>query len=161
MDIRLAAVGFGGNRTMINNLTNNWEDEVGKMLQGLGQDVVMQAKENVGNNQTIDRGTLIFSIRILEEDLPRSVTVGTDAPYAEYIEFGRGPVRPLKPDGFLHYFTKDGEEIFSKYSGPTEPQPVLEPAVVKVAKRFQDVFISQSEEFIKRNTTNLLDVELL
>ena len=142
------------------NLINNLDDEVTNLLHGLGNDVVMEAKQNIGNNQSIDRGTLIFSVRILEED-EKSVTVGTDAPYAEYIEFGRGPVRPLDPDGFLHYFTKDGKEIFSKYSGPTEPQPFLEPAVIKVTKKFKDVFITQAEEFMYRYRVNLLDTELI
>jgi len=161
MDVRVTAAGFAANRSMIDSITGNFDDEIGMVLHQLGTDVVMEAKQNVGQNQSIDRGTLIFSIRILEEDVGKSVTVGTDAPYAEYIEYGRGPVRPLKPDGVLHYFTKDGKEVFSKYSGPTEPQPFLEPAVIVKTKRFQDVYVTLAEEFINKNRINLLDTELL
>lgn len=47
----------------------------------------------------------------------------TDKEYAPYIEHGWGlwgwhhtkyPIRPRKPGGYLHFFTKDGREVFTQ-----------------------------------------------
>jgi len=160
MEIRTIAYGFKNNENLFDNLDENIEKNIGMVLHQLATDVVMEAKQNVGNNQSIDRGTLIFSIRILEEDYGKSVTIGTDAPYAEYIEFGRGPVRPVNAE-VLHFFTKDGNEVFTKYSGPTEPQPFLEPAVIKVTGKFSDIYAEIQGDFINKLATSLLDAELI
>lgn len=161
MRIRVAAVGFRKNDDFMRSLQDYIDEGIESLLHRLGMDIVEEAKHNIGQNQTIDRGQLISSIRILDEIPGKEIIVGTDTPYAEYIEFGRGPVTPKNPDGYLHFFTKDGKEVFTKFSKATEPQPFLEPAVIRHSNRFQDVYVESNEDYLKRNAVNLLDTELL
>ena len=122
--------------------------------------MVFEAKHNLQQQQSIDRGHLLASIEILDEDVGKYVTVGTTVPYAEFVEFGRGPIRPVNAK-VLHFFLKDGTEVFTTYAGPAEPRPFLEPAVLLVTRGFSDIIATEQELFIKRRAVSLLDVELL
>lgn len=125
-------------RRVLNGTIHELDDDVNKLLHQLGNDIVSDAKSNLQNNTHVYTGELNASIRILNETKD-SLEVGSDIPYAGYIEYGRGPVRPVNAK-FLHYFTKDGKEIFSKFSKATEPSPFLEPAVINKTNKFVDIF---------------------
>jgi len=160
VSITWQAAGWNNNSKFLLGLTENMDEAVGKLFHKVGEDIVMEAKHNIGQNQSINTGQLIFSVRILEEDYGKSLVVGTDAPYAEFVEFGRGPIT-AEEGKVLHFFTKDGEEVFTKHVGPTEPQPFLQPAVIKHTKRFSDLYVEDMGNFISKKLVNLLDTELL
>ena len=114
----------------------------------LCESVVDEARNNLQNNTNIDSGTLLASIRILFDN-GDSIIVGTDEPYAGYIEFGRGPVFPKDPDGVLHWIDKDtGKDVFAKSAKATEPSPFMQPAVEMEIKNFPEIFAEeyQNEE---------------
>ena len=80
------------------------------------------------------------------------IIVGTREDYAGYIEYGRGPVRPLKEDGWLHWIDKSsGKDIFAKFANATEPMPFMEPAVVGITSDFPQVYIEETEKMFSKN----------
>ena len=161
MNIRVTARGFKNNHTMLDEIVGNIDDEISSVLHRIGEDIVAEARHNVQQNRSIDSGTLISSIRILSED-DTSITVGTDEKYAEYIEYGRGPVNPKDPDGWLHWIDKNtGKDVFAKHAKATEPRPFLQPAVEKHTRRIRDVYVEENEHFIKKRANSFIDTELL
>jgi hypothetical protein len=150
LKIRIIAEGFKSNRNLLDHLTGQGiKNDMRQILHQIGLDIVDEARYNLTQNGNFDTGGLHGSIRILNED-DDSVTVGTDALHAIYIEFGRGPVTPKDPDGWLHWFDKkSGREIFAKYSGPVEAMPFLQPAVEVISKRFGDL-VSESNDDVSK-----------
>ena len=145
MKINIIAKGFDSNRDILNYLTGTTSKEaIHIVLRSIAEEIIFEARNNVQQNRSIDSGTLLASLRILAED-DRSITVGTDVNHAYYIEFGRGPVRPVNKK-YLHWIDKDtSEDVFATYAGPTEPQPFLQPAVEKVARRFGDLITEAND----------------
>jgi len=125
-------------RRVLTGTVHELDDDVNKLLHQLGNDIVAEARSNLQNEAHVYTGELNTSIRILNETKD-SLEVGTDIPYAGYIEYGRGPVRPVNAQ-VLHFFTKDGKEVFTKFSKATEPSPFLEPAVISKTNKFVDIF---------------------
>lgn len=121
------------------NVDITLQEEFEKLLDT----IVADARSNVQNNTSIVSGDLHASIQVfrvgeLEGD------VGTDLDYAEWVEYGRGPVVPVNAK-FLHFFTKDGKEIFTKFVGPAEPRPFMEPAVISNTEQFPNLAIKRLE----------------
>lgn len=79
----------------------------------------------IQQNNSIVTGNLLSSITIYQNS-DTSWTVVPEADYAYYVEFGRGPVRPVSAKA-LHFFV-EGEEVFTKYSGPSMPKPFVQPS---------------------------------
>ena len=120
-------------------------------LLKIADKIVDQARSNLQDNTNIDSGTLLASIKVLFDD-GTSIFVGSDLPYAGHIEFGRGPVFPLDPDGYLHWIDKDtGKDVFAKSAGPTEPSPFLAPAVELVSKEYPNLVATEFENKVRRN----------
>ena len=71
------------------------------------------------------------------------VTVGASIFYAKFVEYGRGPVRPVRAK-VLHW---DG--VFTKYAGPAAPRPFIRPAAATIAgeipELYQDAFTAGEE----------------
>ena len=124
---------------IVDNL-NGWTWEV---FHQLLLDIVAEARHLLQQHGNIDGGTLLASVRILSEDpTEMKAVVGSDVWYSIFIEFGRGPVRPLDPDGWLHWIDKDtGKDVFAKYAGPTEAMPFMEPAVILHTRKIRDVYV--------------------
>ncbi len=114
--------------------------EIGELLSNLKQDVnqacVDGAKEIAEDNKSLQElmiqtngsiitGGLINSIKLTQNN-DMSWTILPEADYAEYVEYGRGEVRPSSAKA-LHFFDH-GVEVFTKYSGPATPKPFVEPA---------------------------------
>lgn len=138
MEIRVSIKGLEKIRKIL--LHEAYSDkETNRLFHKLGEDIVAEAKSNLQNNTNINSGTLLSSIRILNEDV-KSIEVGTDLFYANYIEYGRGPVRPITAK-FLHWVDKEtGKDVFAKFANATEPSPFLEPAVISKTKGFVDIY---------------------
>ena len=98
--------------------------------QQLADEIISEARSNLQNNTSVVSADLLNSIGVLEET-DDSITVGTELEYAQYVEYGRGPVTATNAKA-LHFFTKDGKEIFTKSVGPAEPRPFFWPAVQRI-----------------------------
>ena len=120
-------------------------------LLKIADKIVDEARNNLQNNTNIDSGTLLSSIRVLFDD-GKDIYVGSDVPYAGHIEFGRGPVFPSDPDGFLHWIDKDtGKDVFAKSAKATEPSPFLAPAVELVSREYPGLVATEFENKVRRN----------
>ena len=141
MSVQIPTRGHKASMEYLSDLISTIDGDLEQALVILGDDIISEARSNLQNNAHVYTGELNASIGILESG-KNYIVVGTQLPYAWYIEYGRGPVRPINAK-FLHYFTKDGKEVFSKFSKATEPSPFLEPAVILKTQRFSDVVVEQ------------------
>lgn len=143
MSVEITSSGFNVAKMILNNIEQGIDQKNIDALHELGTLIVFEARSNLQTNTNIDSGHLLSSINILYED-ENSVIVGTDESYAWYIEYGRGPVRPLKPDGWLHWIDKQtGKDVFAKFAKATEPMPFMEPAVIKASMDFPNMYAKQ------------------
>ena len=150
MSIEITSKGFDKNYLFLNYIKSNLETINIDMLHQLGEAIVAEARSNLQNNTNIDSGTLLSSIMILEET-GDVIVIGTNSDYASYIEYGRGPVRPLKEGGWLHWIDKtSGKDVFAKFANATEPSPFLEPAVISVTANFPEVYAKQTDAMLSK-----------
>ena len=139
VNIHVTAEGLEQNKEFLNNLINNHDEELNELLQKIGEDIINDAKEILMLNDNVLTARLINSIEFLEQG-NKVIVIGTKVPYAGIIEFGRGPVRPVTAK-VLHWIDPvTGKDVFSKYSGPVEAMPFLQPAVEKNSKIFTGLY---------------------
>ena len=148
--IKLESFGFERTEDVLTYIKNNIESDFRDSLHILCETIVAEARSNLQNNTNIDSGHLLSSIRILEET-DDYIILGTDVEYAAYIEYGRGPVRPLKEGGWLHWIDKSsGKDVFAKFANATEPSPFMEPAVVQHTLDFPTVHATKVTRIINQ-----------
>lgn len=141
--------GFEKNNDVLNFIKENLDSHTKEILKVLGDMIVAEARSNLQNNTNINSGTLLSSIMILEEG-DDFIIVGTREEYAGYIEYGRGPIRPKDPDGWLHWIDKQtGKDVFAKFAKATEPMPFMAPAVIKSTDNLANLYIRILENKIK------------
>lgn len=150
MILSIESQGFEENEDVIKFIKDNIDTHHQEMLHNLGESIVAEARSNLQNNTNINTGNLLSSITILEET-DNEIIVGTREDYAGYIEYGRGPVRPLKEGGWLHWIDKtSGKDVFAKFANATEPSPFMEPAVISITQDFPQVYVSETEAMINK-----------
>ncbi len=150
MSISIESKGFENNEQVLKFIKNNIDSHHHEMLIALGESIVAEARSNLQNNTNINTGDLLSSIMILEEN-DNMIIVGTRSEYAGYIEYGRGPVRPLKEGGWLHWIDKtSGKDVFAKFANATDPSPFLEPAVISMTQNFPEIYVSETESMINK-----------
>ena len=150
MILSIESQGFEENEDVIKFIKDNIDTHHQEMLHNLGESIVAEAKSNLQNNTNINSGNLLSSIMILEET-DNYIIVGTREDYAGYIEYGRGPVRPLKEGGWLHWIDKSsGKDVFAKFANATEPMPFLEPAVISMTQDFPQIYVEETEAMINK-----------
>jgi hypothetical protein len=138
MSVEIQTRGNKASQRYLSELITNIDEDLSNAIVKLGDSIVAEARSNLQNNTNINSGTLLSSIRILDEGT-NYVIIGSDVPYAGYIEYGRGPVRPINGE-WLHWIDKQtGKDVFAKFAKATEPSPFLEPAVITWTSKFQDV----------------------
>ena len=148
MSIEITSTGFENNEQVLKYIKDNLNTHHKEMLHLLGETIVSEARSNLQNNTNISTGTLHASIMILEEG-DDYIVVGTLEDYAGYIEYGRGPVRPLKEGGWLHWIDKSsGKDVFAKFANATEPSPFLEPAVTSMTLNFPEIYAEKTNKMI-------------
>ena len=148
MSTEIESKGFEKNDDLLKYIKENIDDHNMEMLRLLGDTIIAEARSNLQNNTNINTGNLLSSIMILEEG-DDFIIVGTREDYAGYIEYGRGPVRPLKEGGWLHWVDKSsGKDVFAKFANTTEPSPFMEPAVIQHTKDFPQVYIESIEKIL-------------
>ena len=150
MSISIESRGFENNEQVIKHIQDNIDSHNQEMLIALGELIVTEARSNLQNNTNIDSGDLLSSIMILEEN-DNEIIIGTRNEYASYIEYGRGPVRPLKEGGWLHWVDKSsGKDVFAKFANATEPSPFMEPAVIQHTHDFPNIYRKATEDMINK-----------
>ena len=138
MSVDIKTKGHKASIRYLSELVANTDGDLQQALTILGDSVVDEARSNLQNNTNINSGALLSSIRILDQG-QNYIVVGSDLPYAGYIEYGRGPVRPINAE-WLHWIDKhSGKDVFAKFAKATEPSPFLEPATITQASQFRDV----------------------
>lgn len=147
MSISIESKGFENNEEILKFIRDNIDSHNQEMLIKLGETIISEARSNLQNNTNINSGTLLSSIMILEEN-DNEIILGTREDYASYIEYGRGPIRPLKEGGWLHWIDKSGKDVFAKFANATEPMPFLEPAVIQHTRDFPEVYATETESMI-------------
>ena len=150
MSIEITSKGFEDNEQLLRYIIDNIDEHNQEMLHKLGESIIAEARSNLQNNTNINSGTLLSSIIILEEG-DDYIIVGTREDYAGYIEYGRGPVRPLKEGGWLHWIDKSsGKDVFAKFANATEPSPFMEPAIITMTKDFPELYVGETEEMLNK-----------
>jgi len=144
----IEAKGYEESRKKINIFNSGIIVEIQSVLELIANNVINDARFILAKNQNIDTGGLLGSIRIFDSGSDY-IIVGTDAPHAGYIEFGRGPVRPVRAKVLRYFDKKTGKLVFTKYVGPTEPMPFLQPAVEKWARLFDGIMAERVEKLLK------------
>jgi hypothetical protein len=138
MSVNIRTRGVKASQRYLSDLIRTTDDSLNDALQKVGDSIVAEARSNLQNNTNINSGTLLSSIRILDEG-KNFIVIGTDLDYAEYIEYGRGPVIPINGE-WLHWIDKQtGKDVFAKFAKAVEPMPFLEPAVISNTSKFQDI----------------------
>ena len=146
MKIDIESFGFERTQDVLDYIKKNIDEDVMTSLYLLCETIVAEARSNLQNNTNISTGTLHASIMILEEG-DDYIVVGTLEDYAGYIEYGRGPVRPLKEGGWLHWIDKSsGKDVFAKFANATEPSPFMEPAVTSMTLNFPEIYAEKTNE---------------
>jgi len=139
MSVSLKSRGYKAGEKYLSELEESLEGDLQQALVLLADDIIQEARSNLQNDAHVYTSELLNSIGILGVG-ENYIIIGSNLPYAVYIEYGRGPVRPINAK-YLHYFTKDGKEIFSKFSKATEPSPFLEPAAILKGSQFGDITV--------------------
>ena len=148
MSVNITTSGMDKARMILENIEKGMDKKHQDILHELGETIVFEARSNLQNNTNINSGNLLSSIMILEEN-DNEIIVGTREDYAGYIEYGRGPVKPLKEGGWLHWIDKSsGKDVFAKFANATEPSPFLEPAVIKASLDFPNLYAEQVKDLL-------------
>lgn len=134
----------------IEGLEKNAKRRYQTYIEKLADAIISEAKSNLQNHQNISTGELLGSIGILEKNGGMDILIGSRLKYANHIEYGRGPVDAKDTRHPLHWKDKQtGEDVFSMHSGPTQPSPFMEPAVIHQTKKFPQVFLQNEGEYAK------------
>lgn len=154
MEINMVAKDMQKTERLLNGVRKTLDQTIEEILDNIDNEIIFEAKNNIQQNQNINTGSLLASIQVLEKDTRKHEhTIGSDQPYAYYIEYGRGPV--FASEGkTLHWIDKTtGKDVFAKSAKATEPQPFLEPAIILVTKKIKDISAekinTKNEQFIR------------
>lgn len=98
---------------------------VGEEMGKAGKRVGILVEHGAKGYAPVKTGTLRRSITntVTVSPMVTNVKVGTNVPYAKYVEFGRGPVH-ARPGGFLR-FEIGGRVIYARSVGPARAKPFL------------------------------------
>lgn len=133
--------------SVLRNSIKKVDENIQGSLHDTAVNIVDEARSNLQNNTSINTGSLLASIDIIEET-DKSVVVGSELEYAGWIEYGRGPVDPINAK-MLHWIDKTtGKDVFARHANATEPRPFLEPAVISKTKDFPGIIATRQQEVI-------------
>jgi len=134
--------GYDDARRALQNAIEFHEIKTPHMFEALLEKIIADARSNLQNNGSVVRGQLLASIKILDRLGDLDAVVGSDLEYAYWVENGRGIVEPVNAK-VLHWVDKvTGEDVFAMRSGPSEPMPFLEPAVIENTEPFPEIVVT-------------------
>lgn len=149
MSIEIDTFGYDEAMAEITIIINKLDEDITEFIRELAETAVFEARNNIQNNRSIVSADLLNSTNVLELGVD-SATVGSTAPYAGYVERGRGPVRPIKAK-VLHWIDAEtGKDVFTTYAGPAEPQPFWEPALVKILRDYKWLPLDRLTDSVKQ-----------
>lgn len=149
MKIDINVTGVKETVEMLESLERETDLMIEDTLLEVGNAIVSEARSTLQNNQNINTGDLIANTKVLNSSKD-SLTVGNNLPYADIIEYGRGPISAA-PGKTLHWIDKtSGEHVFSKTSKATEPKPFLVPAFVKYSDKLPQIIEDKYKKLIKK-----------
>ena len=157
--MELEIEGLRGLKADLQKTSRNAGKGMMKGLQAVGLEIIAEAKVNLNQNKTYDKGDLSASGKVQKDKT--GVDVGffskdSDQGYAAAVEYGRGPSRnkgeiPLRKTlkAWVHRklgipYGKELERatylITRKiHRKGTKPQPFFTPAVEKIADKIEDI----------------------
>lgn len=128
------------------------EPEIRKrILIKTAEDITTEAQEKLTMRGHVRSGELLADVGI-KEITDDYVVFGTTVMQAFFIEFGRGEVRPINAK-VLHFFAKDGTEVFTKFSKAVPAQPFLESSVIKNTKNTGNLYAEKLEQTMQKKLT--------
>ena len=112
----------------LNQLKEELNQKSDELATQLAEDAKSLQQATISLNNAISSGALYDSIEV-EDDGDRRYLIGTTINhfYPLVVEKGRGAVVPVRAK-VLHFFTKSGDEVFTRYSKPFPGKPYVEPA---------------------------------
>lgn len=122
----------------LDRLSNELPTAVDQALLECGQVIADEESKRT-------KGKLSQSFFVFKEG--DSVIVDNKKDYAEYIEFGRGPVTAIHAKALR--FVIGGEVIFRKSVGPAKAQPFISSSIKAATGRFNDIFHKHIDRLIK------------
>lgn len=151
MSFRIIAKQRGKLKKIHGEIIAGIDDDIEELFDQLDKDIIYEARSNLQNNGSINTGDLLASIKVQSVDKIKHVhEVGSDYPYALFVEYGRGPIR-AQQGKTLHFVDKDtGEDVFVQSVGPAEARPFLAPAVISKTEKFKDIIVKKSQAKINR-----------
>lgn len=156
VNINMEVRGLEETVAVLHNIEHDVDDLYFRFLNETAEAIIEKARANLSENDSIITGELSNSIRVLDSgqaDGGGYVTVGTDVFYAIYVEYGRGPIRPVTAK-VLHWIDKKtGKDVFASYAGPAEARPFFEPAVLAVRKKFEGLLAEKMNQFVRGAAT--------
>lgn len=147
MEINIVAKDKQKTDKLIDGIKKTIDQTIEEVLDNIDNQIIYEARSNIQNNQNINSGGLLASVQVLSKDTKKHIhEIGSTLPYSHYIEFGRGPVYPIKGE-FLSWIDKTtGKRIFAKSAKATEPSPFLEPAIIKVTAKIKDLYVTKTDQ---------------
>lgn len=125
---------------------------VGEEMGTAGRRVGIMVERGAKGYTPVKTGTLRRSItnQVAVSPMVTRVTVGTNVPYAKYVEFGRGPI--TASPGKVLRFEIGGKVIFRKSVGPAKARPFLYKAFRELRGRISAEFRKVPAAVIARLT---------
>ena len=113
-----------------------------EMLRGM-QRVALQVEASAKSLAPVQTGNLRRSItkNVTAHGQTITARIGTNVPYARYVEEGRGPIEA--GPGKVLRFEIGGQVFYRKRVGPARARPYMKPALIanraKIVREFQTV----------------------
>ena len=137
-------VSYDQARQIINNLLIGNDVVTKKVLRETVEGIVNSIKSDIVSGDHVYSGELLNTTGILEEGDDYFI-VGSTSKHLIPFEYGHGPIKPVKAKA-LHFITKEGEEVFTMYVGPTEGTGIFDKNAIKGSRNFPVRFVEEIEK---------------
>lgn len=133
---------------ILNEFKNQIDEDIKRGSEEIAERTKSIQESIIQANGSVASGQLLESIEI-EKKGDFNYIIGTSITdfYPLTVEKGRGAVRPINTKA-LHFYVND-EEVFTKYSSPSQPKPFVEPTFNQIQNEALDI--------IRENLTNVTD----
>lgn len=143
----IVSSGYKASKNVLNGLSEGLDDIIERSLDEISAKIGADADSELQNKQHVITGRTLGSKRIVREKGSRTISYGGGA---YYIEHGRGLVLPVNAKVLRWIDKHTGEVVYAKESGPTDPDPFLEPSVNRNKKKFSDIIAREISNKIKQ-----------
>jgi Bacteriophage HK97-gp10, putative tail-component len=124
---------------LLDDIENHLPNAVEDALQECGQIVALEESKRT-------KGQLSKSFYTYKDGNGTQI-VDNSKDYAQYLEYGRGPVTAIKAKALR--FVINGEVIFRKSVGPMKAQPFVKESIAASNGQFKSIFEKHINKMIK------------